>query len=189
MDIQPDKKLSLKALIQGFAAHVKDDSGNDTGNMKSVYPDSELAKIASTRLGKKYSEDAIRKARQRQGIERCTTLGGCRPGAGRPRSSESKSKCSKPPIRYRHNLSISTAGAVKACLSAYSLYSAGRDGDTFDYCNNRYTKLETWKYTGEAARPHDLPARYSPAPVSLGSYGHKRFRLSQPDLQKFEAVK
>jgi hypothetical protein len=65
MDIQPDKKLSLKALIQGFAAHVNDDAGNDTGNMKSVYPDSELAKIASTRLGKKYSEDAIRKARQR----------------------------------------------------------------------------------------------------------------------------
>jgi hypothetical protein len=189
MDIQPDRKLTLKTLILGFAAHVKDDAGNDTGNMKSAYPDSELAKIASARLGRKFSEDAIRKARQRQGIERCTNRGGARLGAGRPRGGESKSKCSKPTVRYRHNLSISTAGMVKACLSAYALCSASQDENTFDYCNNRYTKPETWKYAGESARPHDLPARYSPAPVSIGSCGHKRFRLSQPDLQKFEAVK
>jgi hypothetical protein len=136
MNIQPDKKLCLKALILGFAAHVKDDSGNDIGNLKSVYSDSELVKIASARLGKKYSEDAIRKARQRQGIERCTTWGGARSGAGRPCGSEGKPKCSKPPVRYRHNLSISTAGAVKACLSAYSLCDAGRNGDTFNYCNS-----------------------------------------------------
>jgi|GEM_PF-2822769 hypothetical protein len=189
MSIQPDSKLPLKTLIRGFAAHVKDDSGHDTGRLKAVYPDLELAKIALAQIGKQYTEDAIRKARQRQGIERCTTWGGVRSGAGRPHGSESKPKCSKPPLRYRHNLSISTAGAVQACLSAYTRCQGDRDGDTFDYCNNRYTKPETWKYTGEAARPHDLPPRYSPAPMSLGSCGHKRFRLSQPDIQKLEAIK
>jgi hypothetical protein len=187
MDIQPDKKLSLKALIQGFAAHVKDDAGNDTGNMKSVYPDSELAKIASTRLGKKYSEDAIRKARQRQGIERCTSRGGTRSGAGRPRGSENKPKSPVPPVRLYHKLSISTAAAVQACLSAYTCCRE-RVEDTFDYCNNRYTKPETWIYTGAAVRPHDLPAHYTHAPA-IGGCGHKRFRLSQQDVQKLEACR
>jgi hypothetical protein len=188
MNYQPDKTLSLKTLIRDFSAHLKDDAGHDTGRLKSLYPDSELVKIAQTRLGKQYTDDAVRKARQRQGIEPCATWGGVRSGSGRPQGSENKSKSPAPPVRLRHKLSISTSAVVQACLSAYTCCRE-HVTDTFDYCNNRYTKPETWIYTGAAVRPHDLPAHYIPAPVATGSCGHKRFRLSQPDLQKLEAVK
>jgi hypothetical protein len=176
MKNQPEKKLTLSQVVQGYSARVfvyADEAAEKagiktyTGVQKALYTDFELAKIATKLMGRNnpYTEDAVQKAREKLHIKPSTGFGGARPGAGRPRGSENKHSSSQPTVRRMHNLSIGTAALVQACMSSYECKHESED--SFDYCKNIYTKHEVWRYTGGATRPYDLPSRYSPAPMAI----------------------
>jgi hypothetical protein len=153
-----------------------------TGERKALYTDFALAKLATRLLGrnKPYSDDAVRKAREKLHIEPSTDLGGARQGAGRPRGSGNKHSNPQPGLHRRHNLTIGTAALVEACLSAYKIR---RDS------KNAVALPEVWDYIAGATRPSDLPARYSPAPKALMGRSGKPFRPSLGDAQKLQATK